>query len=262
MMKRLLTGYAQQYNRRHRRVGHLFQNRYKSILCEEDPYFLELLRYLHLNPVRAGMAKTIHQLAKYKYSGHAAILGTVNYEWQDREYVLSLFGKTKGRARKQYLTFIADGFNQGHRPELTGGGLLRSYGGWGVIKQHLRQGFRIKGDERILGSSDFVMQVLSAADERLNKNTELEKEGVDFEVVLEKVAEHFGFAPKDICSGSRNRNIAEARAVICFAAVRHLGQSCEEVAGKLQISPSAVCKSVKRGQNIIPETKLIKLYFK
>ena len=53
VMRRLLTGYAMGYNRRHRRVGHLFQNRYKSILCQEEPYFLELVRYIHLNPLRA-----------------------------------------------------------------------------------------------------------------------------------------------------------------------------------------------------------------
>ena len=64
VMKRVLTGYAQQYNRRHERVGHLFQNRYKSILCEEDAYCLELVRYIHLNPVRAGIVKTLEQLAR------------------------------------------------------------------------------------------------------------------------------------------------------------------------------------------------------
>ncbi len=57
VMRRLLTGYAQQFNRRHQRHGHLFQNRYKSILCEEDRYLLELVRYIHLNPMRAGITR-------------------------------------------------------------------------------------------------------------------------------------------------------------------------------------------------------------
>jgi REP element-mobilizing transposase RayT len=55
VMRRLLTGYAVSYNRRHRRYGHLFQNRYKSMLCQEDPYLLELVRYIHLNPMRARL---------------------------------------------------------------------------------------------------------------------------------------------------------------------------------------------------------------
>ena len=65
VMRKLLTGYAQQFNRRYRRHGHLFQNRYKSFLCEEDPYLLELVRYIHLNPVRAGIVKDLKGLSNY-----------------------------------------------------------------------------------------------------------------------------------------------------------------------------------------------------
>jgi putative transposase len=56
IMSRLLTGYAVSFNKRHKRSGHLFQNRYKSILCEEEPYLLELVRYIHLNPLRAQVS--------------------------------------------------------------------------------------------------------------------------------------------------------------------------------------------------------------
>ena len=69
VMRRLLTGYAQYFNRRYTRHGQLFQNRYQSILCEEEPYLLELVRYIHLNPRRAGMVKDLRQLRYYKYSG-------------------------------------------------------------------------------------------------------------------------------------------------------------------------------------------------
>jgi putative transposase len=60
-MQRLLTGHAVRYNRRHRRHGHLFQNRYKSILCQQDAYLLELVRYIHLNPLRAKLVKNLEQ---------------------------------------------------------------------------------------------------------------------------------------------------------------------------------------------------------
>jgi REP element-mobilizing transposase RayT len=75
MMRRLMTGHAVTYNLRYRRQGHLFQNRYKSIVVEEEPYFLELVRYIHLNPVRAGVVKTLEELATYPYSGHAVLMG-------------------------------------------------------------------------------------------------------------------------------------------------------------------------------------------
>jgi putative transposase len=75
VMRRLMTGYAVTFNKRHKRSGHLFQNRYKSIVCEEDPYLLELIRYIHLNPLRAGLVKDLKELDKYPWSGHSAILG-------------------------------------------------------------------------------------------------------------------------------------------------------------------------------------------
>jgi len=83
VMRRLLTGYAVFYNRRHRRYGHLFQNRYKSILCQENAYFLELVRYIHLNPIRAKLVKDIEALDKYRFAGHSVIMGKVHNNWQD-----------------------------------------------------------------------------------------------------------------------------------------------------------------------------------
>jgi putative transposase len=69
-MRRLLTGYAVTYNHRHLRHGQLFQNRYKSILCQEDSYLLELVRYIHLNPVRAKIVSDLNGLERYEYSVH------------------------------------------------------------------------------------------------------------------------------------------------------------------------------------------------
>jgi REP-associated tyrosine transposase len=88
VMRRLLTGYALWYNRRHRRSGHLFQNRYKSILCQEDVYLLELVRYIHLNPIRARLVEDLDELGRYAYSGHSVLMGGVNNPWQDTQGVL------------------------------------------------------------------------------------------------------------------------------------------------------------------------------
>jgi len=75
VMRRLMTGYAVTFNKRHKRSGHLFQNRYKSVICEEDPYLLELIRYIHLNPLRAKLVKDLKELDKYPWTAHSAILG-------------------------------------------------------------------------------------------------------------------------------------------------------------------------------------------
>ncbi len=101
-MSSLLTGYAGAFNRRHERSGQLFQNRYKSIVCEKDTYFLELVRYLHLNSLRAGLVKDLCELERYRYCGHGALSGAQVREWQDTETVLVQFGQTLRRARAQY----------------------------------------------------------------------------------------------------------------------------------------------------------------
>ena len=133
VMRRLLTGYAQYYNHRHNRTGHLFENRYKSILCDEERYLLALVRYIHLNPVRAGIVKDMEELEVYPWSGHRAMIGKVSYEWMDRERVLSEFeGKGKKRVG-EYQRFIRDGIGEGRNPVLTGGGLVRSLGGWSQV---------------------------------------------------------------------------------------------------------------------------------
>ena len=92
-MRSLMTGYAGDFNRRYNRSGHVFQNRFKSILCEEDPYFLELVRYIHLNPLRAGVVKNLSELEKYPGSGHSGIMGYVKRPWQTVEAVLKQFSK-------------------------------------------------------------------------------------------------------------------------------------------------------------------------
>ena len=103
IMHRLLMWYAQGYNRRWRRSGHLFQNRYKAILIEDDPYLGELVRYIHLNPLRSGLVSTLGQLAKYPWCGHGALVGIRSLPWQAVDEVLETFGGTRGVARERYL---------------------------------------------------------------------------------------------------------------------------------------------------------------
>ena len=102
VMRRLLTGYAVGFNRKYKRHGHVFQNRYKSILCQEEPYLMELVRYIHLNPLRSGSVNSREELSKHSYCGHSAILGKIERKWQDSNYVLGLFSSTRREARRRY----------------------------------------------------------------------------------------------------------------------------------------------------------------
>ncbi len=250
VMRRLLTGYALQFNRRHQRHGHLFQNRYKSFLCEEDIYLKELVRYIHLNPLRAKIVADLNALKAYPYSGHSALIGKIKNHWQDIDYVLRLFGKTKRDARRMVATFLAKGVSQGRRPDLVGGGLVRSMGGWTTLKGLRKSGTRIKGDERILGSSDFVEKVLKAANEDLEEKAQLGAMKLELDSVIPKVANYFDLEVEDLKTPSKQRRITEARAVVCYLAVRKLRLSCAEVSRSLNISPSTVSVAVQRGQKI------------
>jgi REP element-mobilizing transposase RayT len=248
LMRRLLTGYAQQFNRRHRRHGHLFQNRYKSILCEEEPYLMELIRYIHLNPIRAAIVEDLKALKFYPNCGHSALMGKANNPWQDTQYILKLFGKTVREARISYSVFVSKGIALGRRNDLTGGGLIRSYGGWTAVKASREAHLRIISDERILGSSDFVESVLAKANEVFEKKTLALASGVDLEKIIHTVAKCLDVNSSLLKSSSRQRVIARVRSIICALAMDRLMISGAEVARKLNLSPSAVSKLVYKGR--------------
>jgi REP element-mobilizing transposase RayT len=255
VMRRLLTGHAIYFNRRHGRSGHLFQNRYKSILCQENTYLLELVRYLHLNPIRAGQVVDMAALDSYPFSGHSVIMGKKERAWQDDSYVLSLFHKKIATAQRRYKTFMLKGIQKGRRPELTGGGLIRSYGGWSMVKSLRRANMHLKSDERVLGDSEFVEWVLKVADESLEKKYHLKSEGFDIKKLAERVAEILAIDPKEIFKPGKQPMRVKARSLFCYWAVRELGFTMASLALKLHISQPAVSLSVRRGEQIVSENK-------
>jgi REP element-mobilizing transposase RayT len=247
-MRRLLSGYATSFNRRHRRYGHLFQNRYKSIVCEEDPYFRELVRYIHLNPLRAKLVDSVDKLERYKWCGHAVVLGRRSNDWQDRDYVLQWFGNKEGEARKAYREFVKEGVDQGHRPDLVGGGLVRSMGGWSVVKAMRRLGDRGKGDERILGSGQFVEQLLEEAGQKIKHQIPthdlIDRAKKDIRAACQK--EDIEVAA--LRSTSRRRSVSRLRAHLALKLVNELGLSLAETARQLGVSTSAIAQILRRNQ--------------
>ena len=254
LMRRLLTGYAVSFNRRHRRHGQLFQNRYKSIICQEDLYFKEMVRYIHLNPVRAKVVSDLVELKKYPYCGHGALMGKQKRSWQETDDVLSVFGNTTAAARRSYTAFVKAGIGQGRRPELTGGGLIRSLGGWAALKkQRIKGQDRLKGDERILGDSDFVMSILAAAKEELDRFYVLKSRGYSIEMVEKRVMEIFSLKKDVLYSRGRRKIQVAARSLLCYWAVYELGLTATELAKRLGMTQPAVSYAVNRGEQIAKE---------
>ena len=247
LMRRLMTAYAGYYNRRHHRAGHLFQNRYKSIVCEEDPYFLELVRYIHLNPLRAGLVKNLEELEGYPWCGHGALMERDEVPWQKVSEVLEYFGLRAKKARSGYRQFMEEGALRGRRDDLTGGGLIRSLDGENLLKEMSKAGEKQPFDDRILGDGQFVEEVL----ERHRSSNEKRAPKILWEELLENVGRWAGLSLPELVSGSKRPAVVRGRCVLSYMAVRMMKMKTTTVAGYLNVSQPTVSKSLLIGEKII-----------
>lgn len=240
LMQRLMTAHALHFNKRHKRTGHLFQNRYKSIVVEEDAYFLELVRYIHLNPIRAGIVSGLSALDKYRYTGHSVIMGKRDYPVQDVGGVLSWFSDKRQTALGKYREFVHAGIEQGEREDLRGGGLIRSAGGVVALLSRGHEAHE-SADERILGSGEFVDYVLKA------KNAEPVMPRVD--VILEEVCASSGIPAQRILGQSRARNVCKARVEFFRRAQNEAGATVTDLGRMTGRSHVAVLRAIDRAEH-------------
>jgi hypothetical protein len=257
-MRRLLTGYVVNFNLRHKRYGHLFQNRYKSIICEEDPYLLELTRYIHLNPLRAGIVGDIERLSHYRWAGHSVIMGRVRRDWQEIGTVLRYFGKGHPAVEK-YEQYVREGVSYGKRPELVGGGLIRSLGGWSQVLSLRRKGLKIASDERILGGDKFIEGLMSEAEEREKETLRLGREVPNLLTLAKKVVRGERIEELELRSGVRRRGVVRARKLFCQLAVGRMGYPGAEVARFLGVTTSSVNRLVV-SEEVSDLKKYLKLF--
>ena len=248
-MRSLLTGHAVYFNLRHNRSGHLFQNRYKSIVCEKDPYFQELVRYIHLNPLRARLVSSFEELARYPWCGHSVILGNHLLAGQTVDAVLSSFGMQKPRA--QYRQFIADGLGMEEQPHLVE-----------TIKKTINSFSDLKNspivpDNRVLGSSDFIQTLREQEtfiESRQNRKSlqELQSDLEDF----------FELEPRRLGLRGRQNNLSSARALFCFLAVVELRYSGVKAGEILGISGPSVSRAIRRGEQFFRSREDLQTWWK
>jgi len=242
LMRRLMTGYAVWHNWRHERKGHLFQNRYKSIVVEDDPYFLELVRYIHLNPVRAKILGNLSELDRFPYAGHSVLMGYRKFKGQDVEWVLGAFGTRMGGARRSYHDFIQAGFSQGMREDLRGGGLIRSAGGRDQLALHSKDEWE-KGDERVLGGGDFVESVLKG---QQPVHGAPRKRVTD---ILEDVCTNWKVQPEQILSKMRARRISRARRFFFLRGQEEAGESLAALARLCGVAHTSVRAAIEKARS-------------
>jgi putative transposase len=214
IMQGVQSTYTQWYNRRHRTVGHLFQGRYKALLCDRDKYLLELVRYIHLNPYR--MRKGLNPW-KYRWSSHRAYLGEKGPVGIETETVLGQMAKRIGQARQAYLKFMEEGMGEGHEEK-----------------------YYQATDQRFLGDEDFVERVASRAREK-----EIELRGnrrVGFERLLQAVAKEYGVSKQALTGTGRQREWIEGRRLLVYVA-REWGKiTTKELGKRLGRDPSMISR--------------------
>lgn len=212
MMQRLLTSYTQYFNQKYKRVGHLFQGRYKAMLCDKDGYLLELVRYIHLNPVRAGK---VSKAEDYEWSSHCYYLGTSDVPWLSKSLVLEVLG-----GRKAYREFIEEGLVQGGREDLC----------------QLRDG-------QILGDDEFVKKVQNEGGEIDQNHSLLE---FPLEDLLNRVSHVFSVSASEIIGREQTHKISLARRAFVYFARCYCGYSSCTLGEFLRRDPSGIPHSVKQ----------------
>ena len=181
IMQRVLGGYSRYYNRTYKHVGHVFQARHKAILCQTDRYLAELVRYIHLNPVKAGM---VNLPEEYPYSSHRAYLGLDDPGITDVDPVLRLFGSTKAAAREAFSAYVTAGIGIQYPDDLDSP--VEGY---------------------ILGSDEFVDETIHRIGDtprRRSEHTKVEARQFDAAELISAVAQVFGLSSEQFCGPEKS----------------------------------------------------------
>jgi hypothetical protein len=207
------------FNRKYKTVEHLFQGRYKAILCDRDAYLISLVKYIHLNPVRAKIAKVA---GEYRWSSHRSYEKQKDNEIIDTDRVLRMFSEDKTQARKLYRAYIDDGIE--------------------VKKEDIYKTV----SQRILGEEHFVDKVMEKVDERFENKRKHHK--YSLKKIAETIGKNKGITINQLREKSRNREILAVRKLVSFTA-REFGYKGKEIALFLQKDPSVVTRYLKDVEN-------------
>ena len=217
------------------------------MLCDKDSYLLELVRYIHLNPLRAGLVGSLEGLTDYQWSGHAALLGRRSAPWQETDDVLAEFSRDRSRARSRYSAFLADGVRKSRHPDLARG--------WshmrGIIMdvESTQEGGGGGNDPRILGGGRFIARV-AAKVEAAERRRQRAGRRVSPQAAVRAAAKAVGVSADAIQRPNRRQAVVMGRALACKWLVEDLGMRGVAVAKLLGVTSAAVTQGVQRGRRV------------
>ncbi|MEW6418686.1 MAG: transposase [Nitrospirota bacterium] len=230
-LSKILQGINQSYtmyfNKMYKTVGHLFQGRYKAILCDMDVYLLSLIKYIHLNPVRA---KAVKSPENYKWSSHQNYAERIKDDIVDVDQVLRMFSEDKSQARKLYRAYMGDGIN---------------------IK---REDIYRTVDQRILGDERFVDKVTEKMEESIEHRRK--KHEYSLEEIAKMVEKIFGVTIRQLREKSKDREILIGRKLMTFVA-KEYGYKGKDIAKYINKDPVVVTRYLKERNNFTEEIEKI-----
>ncbi len=248
-MQKLLTGHANYFNKKYDRVGHLFQNRYKSILIQAEVYLLKLIRYIHINPLEGGLVSDYKMLKMYPWTGHPGLIYPGYYPWQDTAKVLNTFSGNKTNKIEQYIHLIEEPeetiYQDGRFDE--GSFLL---GANGLLSlEDSEEEMRGYSQYRLLGDLDFARRIYrkvscSKKDHLRDRKYEHESIARIFDFVESK----WGIGRRAITSKGRTRSLSRVREFISYTLVNVLGMSLVDSSRILNLSCQGVHAAAERFQ--------------
>ena len=247
-MQKLLTGHATYFNKKYNRVGHLFQNRYKSILVQAENYLLKLVRYIHLNPLKAGLVRDYKMLDRYLWTGHSGLIHPGYYPWQETAKVLNTFSGNKTNKIKKYAQFIEEPeeiiYQDGRFDE---GSFLLGANGLLSLDRAEEEGLRGYSQYRILGDLDFARRVCNTVNNGMKNQLRVRR--CDHESViriLDYVEEKWGIRRKLLISKRRTTTLSQVREFVSYTLVNILGMSLVDSGRILNLSCQGVHAAAAR----------------
>lgn len=196
------------------------------------------------------MLDDMRALDDYRYTGHAGLLGKHVQPWHATGHVLQLFSNHREDAQRAYRRYIADGMNRQDKVNFSGGGLIRSYGGWEAVQFERREHELRIGDERILGKSDFVDSILKQDVLSIQRQSVDKREGWDLPSLIKATCHHCGIQDHMLSVRGRMTQVSRARQILAYFAITELDLNAVKVASYLRVSLSGVSKMVRKGRDL------------
>jgi putative transposase len=248
MMRRLNSTYARYFNAKYKRRGYLFQERYKSIVTQDQHYVEEIIRYVHLNPIRAGLYRSLRELVRYRWCGHGVLMGERDSEIQETSEVLRRFGKTITQSRKAYYAFMKEGLSATDAVDTIWEAVRRSNNG---------EEDRLSPECWVIGDHEFVKKILQDDKQRRMRLARFRIEGITIDDVGKKIAEATGVTIDEIRRRSRGTRGSDARKVLAYVCNKVYGFPVKMIGGYLGISGPPVSISIPQGETLVKKWKII-----